>query len=77
MGHRYRLGATQESVGLVVPFLAIEELPLLPGPQPAPAMTGDAVRVTVLDLLPIVAVLVVLLLAMAGLRLAWGRSRPG
>jgi hypothetical protein len=76
MGHRYRLGATQESVGLVVPFLAIEELPLLPGPQPTPALSGDAVRVTVLDLLPILAVLVVLLLAMAGLRLAWVRLRP-
>jgi len=76
MGHRYRLGATQESVGLVVPFLAIEELPLLPGRQPTPALTDDAVRVTVLDLLPILAVLVVLLLAMAGLRLAWVRLRP-
>ena len=76
MGHRYRLGATQESIGLVVPFLAIEELALLPGPQPTPALTGDAVRVTSLDLLPIVAVLVVLLLVMAGLGLAWGRLRP-
>jgi hypothetical protein len=76
MGHRYRLGAMQESVGLVVPFLAIEELPLLPGPQPTPALTGDAVRVTVLDVLPILAVLVVLLLVMAGLGLAWGRLRP-
>jgi hypothetical protein len=74
MGHRYRLGATQESGGLVVPFLAIEELPLLSGPQPTPALTGDAVRVTVLDLLPILAVLVVLLLAMAGLRVAWRRA---
>jgi hypothetical protein len=79
LGHRYRLGATEHAVGLSVPFGAIEELELLPGPQPQPALSGDIVRVTALDLLPIPLALAMLVLLLAGLRLAWGHIRraPG
>jgi hypothetical protein len=75
MGHRYRIGATDRGPALAVSFGAFEELPLLPGAQPAVATSGEAVRVTAMDLLPILQVLLVLVLVIAGLRLAWARFR--
>ena len=75
LGQRYRIGAMDGMGGLTVPFGAIEKLPLLPGEQPALAISGSAARVTFVDLLPIPLVLAMLVMVVVGLRLAWGGLR--
>jgi hypothetical protein len=65
LGRRYRVGAMVDDGVLRVPFGAIEELPPLPGPQPAVSVWPSQLRV----LAPVA------LIGFVGL-MAWRRLRP-